>query len=348
MNIYKLMKNYFKIILLLFVIGFILLTYNYKKIIEEPKSVDNSTVIFEVKQGENVDMIAKNLFEKDLLISEYYFKKYIKKESYGTSLQAGTYKLSPILSIKDIVRVFVNGETLNKEKTIKFIEGWNMKDMNEYLLENKILYNNDFLDLASMDIEVLKTKLGDYDFFSLLPLNINLEGFLFPDTYSIFNDANASDIIMRMLNNFDSKISAEMKADIKKQGRSLHEVMTLASIVEKEVQSKEDMKLVAGLFLNRIKNGQALESCATLAYILGVNKKQYTIEDTQIVSPYNTYRNQGLPPGPICNPGINAIEAAIYPSPSDYNYFLSSFKDGKTIFSKTYNEHLGNKTKYLQ
>jgi UPF0755 protein len=107
------------------------------------------------------------------------------------------------------------------------------------------------------------------------------------------------------------------------------------------------MEIVSGLFWDRIKNRQALESCATLAYILGENKAQYSLEDTQINSPYNTYRNRGLPPGPITNPGLNAIKAAIYPIYTDYNYFLSDPKTGDTIWSKTFEEHKQNKWKYL-
>jgi UPF0755 protein len=122
----------------------------------------------------------------------------------------------------------------------------------------------------------------------------------------------------------------------------------MASVIEKEVRSANDMKIVSGIFWNRIKNGQALESCATLAYILGVNKSQYSYEDTRINSPYNTYINRGLPAGPIANPGLKAIEAAIYPEDTAYNYFLTASETGETIFSKTYQEHLNNKNKYIK
>jgi UPF0755 protein len=108
------------------------------------------------------------------------------------------------------------------------------------------------------------------------------------------------------------------------------------------------MKIVSGIFWDRIKNGEALGSCATLAYILGVNKPQYSLEDTRIESPYNTYKYRGLPPGPIANPGFNAINAAIYPEFTDYNYFLSDPETGKTIYSRTLDEHNANKYRYLK
>jgi UPF0755 protein len=122
----------------------------------------------------------------------------------------------------------------------------------------------------------------------------------------------------------------------------------MASIIQKEVTSEADMKTVSGIFWNRIKSGQGLESCATLAYILGVNKPIYSLEDTQIDSPFNTYRNQGLPPAPISNPGAQAIIAAVYPDETDYVFFLSRPDTGETVFSRTYEEHLANKDKYLR
>ena len=170
---------------------------------------------------------------------------------------------------------------------------------------------------------------------------------MFPDTYRIYIDADLDDIIRKMLGNFDGKLTAKMREDISKQGKTIYEIVTMASLIEKEVRTEKDMKIVSGIFWNRIKNGQALQSCASLAYILGVNKAQYTTEDTKIISPYNTYQNPGLPPGPISNPGIQAIKAAIYPTDTDYNYFLTNPANGETIFSKTFNEHIKNKNKYL-
>jgi len=151
-----------------------------------------------------------------------------------------------------------------------------------------------------------------------------------------------------MLSNFDSKFTPEMRAEIENQGKTVYEIVTMASIIQKEVRSEKDMKMVSGIFWNRIKNGQALESCATLAYILGENKPQYTYEDTRIDSPYNTYMNRDLPPGPIANPGIEAIKAAIWPTDSNYNFFLSSSDGGETIYSRTFEEHVRNKEKYLR
>ena len=181
-----------------------------------------------------------------------------------------------------------------------------------------------------------------------LPDNADLEGFLFPDTYRIDKAAAAADIIKKMLDNFQRKLTPAMLEEIKRQNKSVYEIIALASLVEKEVRTADDMKIVSGIFWQRIKNRQGLESCATLAYILGVNKAQYSVADTKIDSPYNTYKYRGLPPGPIANPGLNAITAAIYPEETDYNYFLSDPATGQTIFSRTLGEHNLNKAKYLK
>jgi UPF0755 protein len=149
-----------------------------------------------------------------------------------------------------------------------------------------------------------------------------------------------------MLDNFNKKLSIKMREDIKKQGKTIFEIITLASIIEKEVSKEEDRKIVAGIFYKRLKQGIHLESCATINYILGNNKKQLSFEDTRVESPYNTYLNKGLPPGPISNPGIFAIKAAIYPQETDYLFFLSK-PTGETVFSKTFEEHNKNKRKWL-
>jgi UPF0755 protein len=316
--------------------------------IDSPAGTENKQVIFTVENGQSSLVIAQNLYDKGLITSKYFFNKYVKDQKLGASLKAGDYTLSPILSIKEIAEAMAKGETLSKEREIKMIEGWRISDMNDYLKKEGVIPNDDFKSISEQKIKDSKLTLVNYSFLKDAPVTADLEGFLFPDTYRIFKNATTEDIVYKMLNNFDAKLTPQMRDDIKKQNKSIFEIVTMASIIEKEVRSVDDMKLVSGIFWNRIKNGQPLESCATLAYILGVNKKQYTLEDTQIDSPYNCYRNQGLPPGPISNPGLNAITAAIYPAKTDYLYFLTSSIDGKTIFSSTYEEHLRNKAKYLK
>ncbi len=235
-----------------------------------------------------------------------------------------------------------NVPAVNPEVTATIIEGWNLKEIDNYLATNDWDIKGKLSDLKVKDYSEA------YSFLKEAPRQGSLEGYLFPDTYRLYSSSTSDQLAIKMLNNFQAKISSDMLAEIKKQNRSLRQVIIMASILEKEVKSEEDMKIVSGIFWRRISGGQPLESCATLAYILGEKKAQYSLADTKIDSPYNTYKNYGLPPGPINNPGLRAITAAIYPTPSNYNYFLSDPETGKTIFSRTYDEHLKNKYKYLK
>lgn len=302
--------------------------------------------VFVIKKGESAKQIGDNLEAAGLVSKSKYFYYYIRLNNLGEKIQAGEYSLNSDMNIKRIAQALTSGNALSKERDIKIIEGWRIGDIDEYLAQNGFKAGE--FKLAAGNIADYKKSNPELTFLTDLPNGYSLEGFLFPDTYRIFNDAVINDIVLKMLNNFESKLTPEMRAEIIRQGKSIWEIVTMASMIEKEVRSEKDMKLVSGIFWNRIRVGQPLESCASLAYILGIDKPQYSVEDTKIDNPYNTYQNYGLPPGPIANPGIKAIEAAIYPTESDYFFFLSRSDNGETIFAKTYNEHLSNKAKYLK
>lgn len=236
---------------------------------------------------------------------------------------------------------------LKEEKFFRVIEGWRNSDISKELVSKNLLSAKEFDDIVKNDYS------SRYAFLKDKPASLDLEGYLYPDTYRVFASSTPEEIIFKMLDNFDKKLDSQMRADILAQGKTIHEILTMASIIEKEAPISyktgniDNARIVSGIFWNRIKAGQALQSCATLAYILGVNKTQYSEADTNIVSPFNTYRNPGLPPGPIANPGILAIRAAIYPIKTNYNYFLTPSGTKDLVFSATYEEHLRNKNKYL-
>jgi len=342
------MARFFQKIIILAIIFFIILGFAYWRGINISANKEGDDVYFVIAEGESVGQIGGNLHKVGLIKSENYFKIYVRLNGYQRDLQAGEYLLSPDLNIKEIVNALAAGQSLSQEKTIKVIEGWNIDDINEYLRKNEIITNNSFTVLAKAKVNNWPLEFSRPKFLADIPPSADLEGYLFPDTYRIYKEATAEDIIKKMLANFDMKLTNEMREEIAKKDKTIYKIIIMASLLEKEVRSYKDMKVVSGIFWDRIKNKQPLESCATLAYVLGENKKQYTVEDTKINSPYNTYQNLGLPPGPICNPGLNAIRAAIYPDFTKYNYFLSSFDNGQTIFSKTYEEHIRNKAKYLK
>jgi UPF0755 protein len=301
----------------------------------------NIAQTFEIKSGEGVQEIGQKLADAQIVKSKYYFDYYIWKTESKGKIQAGKYELKGTMTIPEIVQVLSVGEVVSNEVKVTFPEGISAKKMAE-ILSQKGFEGDAFLK----DINSGTGVAANYDFLKGNPEKANLEGFLFPDTYIFFKNAKSEQIINRMLLNFDEKLTSKMREDIQSQGKNIFEVVTMASILEKEVRTAEDMKIASGIFWDRIGVGMPLQSCATIAYVLGTEKKQYSIEDTQTPSPYNTYLKKGLPPGPIDNPGMNAIIAAIYPTKTEYNYFLTDPATGKTIFSKTLEEHAANKAKY--
>ena len=249
------------------------------------------------------------------------------------------------------------------EVTIQIPEGWNNQEIARYLETKGPWTSQAFLQAvgsAQLTGGRLKAAATSTNFaaqFSFLqdrPPAADLEGYLFPDTYRIYASSSVDEIITRMLSNFDEKLTPQMRADIKSQDQTIYNIITMASIVEKEApidyrrQDNQDAKIIAGIFWNRLKNGQALESDATLSYILNDNESQHSGESLTVDSPYNTYKYRGLPPGPISNPGLLAIAAAIYPTASPYNYFLTTPGKNQVIYARTYAEHLQNKAKYLR
>lgn len=249
------------------------------------------------------------------------------------------------------------------EETIKILEGWTIRDINEYFNESKRWQEDEFLlgvGIPMLDYRRDKKEVTPKDFsaeFSFLsdkPKYYGLEGYLFPDTYRIYASSTVDEVVEKMLANFDSKLTPKMRADIKSQNKTIYEIIILASLIEKEAPidnqggDNRDAKIISGIFLNRLHIGQGLQSDATLSYIYGDNKPTHSGAELDISSPYNTYKYRGLPPGPICNPGIIAIEAAIYPINSDYYYFLTPKGKKEVIYARTYEEHLQNKYKYLK
>jgi len=281
----------------------------------------DQTIIFVVDEGEGMEQVTDKLKEEGLLRNKWVFYYYIWLQRKTGKLQAGTYGLNPSMTVSQIVNKIIKGDVEKNWIAVTIPEGWR-----NYQIEKRLINSG-------------AIKSGE-------KLSEDLEGFLFPDTYYFYKNSSIKDVIERMQNNFDRKVTEEMKKEIEKQGKTLYEIIIMASVIEKEVYNLEDMAIVSSVFWNRVEDNYPLESCATIAYVLGIDKWRYSIEDTKIESPYNTYRNVGLPPTPINNPGLNAIRAAIYPAKTDYYFFLSA-PDGTTIFSKTLEEHNANKRKYL-
>ncbi len=339
-----------KLLLLIFIVLLFAVSFYgiYFSKINKGLSAIGENVSFEIKPGEGVKKISLKLEESKLISSALFFELYIWETKSETRLQAGHYELNPKMSISEIVQKIIDGEVLSQEKNIKLLEGWGIKDMEDYLAKNSITNKNDFSAKVSESVDNWLFGFKMPDFLETAPKTASLEGYLFPDTYRIFNYASADDIVFKMLENFDKKLNQDLRAEIKKQNKSIHDIIIMASIIEKEVRSPRDMAIVAGILYNRMKIGMRLEVDSSVNFASGKNDPGVSLEDLQIDSPYNTYKYNGLPPGPICSPGIEAIKAAIYPQESPYLFYLNRQDTGETIFSKNFEEHVRNKNKYLK
>lgn len=305
--------------------------------IASPNSAIAEKKLVKIEEGQGTQEIAGKLSEAGVLKNSFVFVLYLKYQKMAANIQAGEYEIPQNLTMIQLAGMITAGKTASTKITIP--EGWTIAQIADYLEKNKVVSKEDFTSATK--------KKYNNDFLADKPADADLEGYLYPDTYLLSVRPTADEIVKKMLENFGKKLTPEIRAKIKTSNMSTYEVITLASVVEREVANTEDRKIVAGIFLNRLNSDMPLESCATIQYILGENKKQFTYEETRTPSSYNTYINVGLPKGPIGNPSIDSIEAVLGPQKTDYNYFLTG-NDGKTYFSKTLDEHEAKKQQYLR
>ena len=326
----------------------------YLILINIPASSTSAQKEFQVFAQESISSIASRLEQEKLILNKYLFISYLFLTGKANQIKAGVYDLNSKMSTKTIANILIEG----KEKLIKITipEGWNLRDIGFYLESLGLFQAEEFWKVAGFPAtDYSKTTdlprpLDFSDKFPFLkekPKEVGLEGYLFPDTYFVPKTITPEKLIELFLSNFQNKVYLSLQNQLKKSDKSLFEILTMASLLEKEVKSMEDKRIVSGILWKRLKVGMPLQVDATITYL--TNKKTTKIggEVLEIDSKYNTYKYKGLPLGPICNPGIESILAALNPQESPYWYYLTT-PDGVTIFSKTYQEHLLAKKKYLK
>lgn len=325
------------IIKFIFILGFLLgLWFLYFVFTGNSQSESN----FVVENGQGVNQISASLYSEGLIKNKFVFETWLWLKKSENKVVAGVYSLPANISIRQLSNLLLLGPG-NSQKSITLIEGWTRQMMADYL-DKKSLSGAEFMTLSSSKADWQ----AEYTFLSDAPSSASLEGYIFPDTYYIDSNKGIENLIVKSLNNFDQKLTSDIRQEIDNQGKTIFEVLTLASIIEREVPKLEDKKKVAGIFLKRLDASIGLQSDATINYITGKGLAQPSYNDLEIDSPYNTYKYRGLPPGPISNPGIDSIVAVVYPDTNPYYYFLTT-EEGEVIYSKTYEEHLANKAKYL-
>jgi UPF0755 protein len=322
------------IIIILFGSLFIFLWNSNQAIDQNNKEI----VYLEIPKGSSSGQIAQLLIESNLIKSELAFKIKTRLENNASEYKAGYYSLNQSMSMDEIMEMIKKGSALTARFTIP--EGYDIKRTTERLVSEGLIDANEFQN---------QIENGNFEYYFLSDAKNGknrLEGYLYPDTYEVFQNATEEEIINKMLSRFDEVFTIEYKEQLSKTGLTIGELITLASIIEREAMIPSDRPIIASVFYNRMKINMPLQSCATVQFILGDQKAKLSLDDIAIDSPYNTYKISGLPPGPICSPGIESIKAALYPEQTDYLYFLAK-GDGSTVFSTTYEDFLANKAKYI-
>jgi len=320
------MRKRLVIFLILFLISLGLGFAWFGEATEAVNANDKSSQIFVVEKGESIREIAVRLKKENLIRSPLAFFLLVRQLGISSEIQAGDFRLSPSMSAKTMIQNLTHG-TLDVWLTT--LEGWRVEEMALKLAQ----------ELSIPESEFLKTT---------------KEGYMFPDTYLLPKEATAGAVAEIFYKNFEQKFDQELKNKAAKRGLSQKEVVILASIVEREAKLNQDRPIVAGILLKRLENKWPLQVDATIQYALGYQadqkswwKKGLTKEDLKIDSAYNSYENIGLPPTPICNPGLASIKAVIDPQETEYWYYLSDHQ-GKMHYAKTLEEQNQNIATYLQ
>lgn len=315
--------------------------------IHQPIGKNNGDVALTIAKGEGVRVIGDRLYEKKLIRARWEWNAYIILTDRRSGLLAGDYVLNRGMNVAQIAAAMTDADLASDEVTVKIREGMSTAAV-AALLEQKGVISAD-LFLAAVATHDTRTVITDatYDVLAGRPAAAGLDGFLFPDTYRFFKHSTASAVLRKFLDTFSQRFSVSMITEAQAQGRSVYDVLILASILEAELQTPNDRAMAADIFLRRIKAGMPLNADTTILYALGGKKTALTLDDLKVDSPYNTYTHQGLPPGPINNPGLGALTAALRPVANDYWYYLTT-PTGATAYAKTLAEHAQNKQKYLR
>ncbi|MEA3338023.1 MAG: endolytic transglycosylase MltG [Chloroflexota bacterium] len=315
----------------------------------------DAPVPFFIDSGETATSVADRLAEMGLISDADLFRLYMRYNGIDQKLEAGDFVLAPNMTMPEIAQSLQRA--LVQEVVVTVPEGWRAEQVADMLAEEGIMDADGFMAAVRAG-DPMALGLGEYDFLADRPLSASLEGYLFPDTYRVPAKSDPADLLGVMLDNFDAKISSEMRAAAVASGLSLYQALILASIVEREAVQADERPLIASVYRNRLSGacdeevgGLYLQADPTVQYARGRPGdwwwKPQSIEDYQHVQdPYNTYLYPGLPPGPIATPGLSALESTIRPAETQYCFFVATGDEGRHVFARTLAEHEANVAAY--
>ncbi|MFA6603787.1 MAG: endolytic transglycosylase MltG [Patescibacteria group bacterium] len=310
---------------------------------------------FSVAAGENVDRIVARLSDRGFIRSRALFKLALRQSGLEAKLQPGNYDLAGVSTQFELIKRLTSGGVSADEFVLLIKEGWDLRDIQKRLEELGYAGAKEFFratgeplaEPGRSDKRPAPDLTEEFPMLASKPTGTSLEGYLFPDTYRLFKTATPEEIVQELVANLERRLRAAGLLDRIVADKKLNEILTLASIVEQEVRSPEDRRLVADLFERRLERGMALQADSTVNYVTGKSAAAASAADLQADSPFNTYQYPGLPPGPICNPGLSAVSAVLDPEPNQYWYFLTD-DAGAVHYAKTFEEHVQNKARYLR
>ncbi|HWQ89153.1 MAG TPA: endolytic transglycosylase MltG [Desulfitobacteriaceae bacterium] len=303
-----------------------------------PCSATGQAEVLEVLPGTSLNLLAKELEERRLIRSASAFCLIARTRYQGNKLLPGEYYISATMSPESIIFKLLQGPDMQATR-VTIPEGYNLAQIVDLLVQKGLGTKEEFS-------RIIANESFPYSFLKDAPAGTQrLEGFLFPDTYFFNKGDDPREVINTMLQRFSRELTTETQNQLAERKISVLEWVILSSLVEKEAKKETDRTLIASVFFNRLHLNMPLQSCATIQYILGTPKSKLLNTDLQISSPYNTYLNNGLPPGPIASPGHASLQAVLQPAQSDYLYFLAK-SDGYHVFAKTLEEHLSNQKIY--
>ncbi|MDR0569728.1 MAG: endolytic transglycosylase MltG [Clostridiales Family XIII bacterium] len=319
------------------------LFYYFQEAQEAPAPGDGAAVAVEVPEGAGTAAIARILKQGGLIKNERVFRLKSRLDKLDGGYKAGSYELSKAMTMAEIMAELSKGGRA-REKRFTVPEGLRVSEVGAKLASEGLV------DAGRFAEEAATGDFGDYRFLRDLPkTGERLEGYLYPETYSIREDADEHAVIGRMLAQFDSLFTEESYNRAEEMGLTVNQVMTVASLIEKETKAAEEREIVASVIYNRLKKGMRLQIDATVQFALGEHKERLLYSDLEVDSPYNTYKIDGLPPAPICSPRVECVMAALYPAETDYLYYvLKPELDGRHNFSSAYNGFERDKAAYIK
>lgn len=299
---------------------------------EGRKLAPDQTIYVTVKPGMNAGVIADTLVRHGVLDGKFSFWWQVKTQDLQDKIKTGTYAFTPGMEAEAVLAKLVAGETTVIKLTIP--EGFGVKEIAKRLADEGLADEQKFLQKARDFAPYSYMEKGKHK-----DVRYAAEGFLFPATYELQADMDEQAIMEMMAQALDGRLTRKMRARAREMDLSIYELITIASLIEKEALFDEDRPIIAQVFYKRMQKGMPLQTDASLQYLMDAPKEDVSIADTKVDSPYNTYQNRGLPPGPIASPGMEAIEAALYPADTDYLYFVAD-RSGHNHYSMTYDEHM--------